>query len=62
MTEKDVYKRQGIVGCVAADEYRDGIIKKHELTRLDKEIDRINHFDVCGAATEPVFLLSLIHI
>ena len=46
----------GIVGCVAADEYRDGIIKKHELTRLDKEIDRINHFDVCGADTEPVFL------
>jgi len=46
----------GIVGCVSVDEYRHNIIKKHELTRLEKEIDRINHFDVCDANTEPVFL------
>ncbi len=46
----------GIFGCVSVDEYRDNIIKKHELTRVEKEIDRINHFDVCNADTEPVFL------
>lgn len=46
----------GTVCCVSVDEYRDGVIKKHELTRVEKEIDRINHFDVCNADTEPVFL------
>ncbi len=46
----------GIVGCVSVDEYRDNIIKKHEFTRVEKEQDRINHFDVCNADTEPVFL------
>lgn len=46
----------GIVGCVSVDEYRTNKIKKHELTRLEKEIDRINHFNVCNTNTEPVFL------
>lgn len=46
----------GIVASVSVDEYRDGIIKKHEFTRVEKEIDRINHFDTCSANTEPVFL------
>ena len=46
----------GIVGCVAVDEYEDNIIKKHEFTRVEKEKDRIRHFDVCDADTEPVFL------
>lgn len=46
----------GIVGCVSVDEYRDNVIRKHEFTRVEKEIDRINHFDVCNANTEPVFL------
>ncbi|MCL1809010.1 MAG: DUF1015 family protein [Clostridiales bacterium] len=46
----------GIVGCVAVDEYEDGTIKRHELTRVEKEVDRINHFDTCNANTEPVFL------
>lgn len=46
----------GIVGCVAVDEYQNNTIKKHEFTRVEKEIDRINHFDVCDADTEPVFL------
>lgn len=46
----------GIVGCVSVDEYNDDVIKKHEFTRVEKEIDRINHFDVCDANTEPVFL------
>ena len=46
----------GIVGCVSIDEYENNTIKKHELTRVEKEIDRINHFDVCDTNTEPVFL------
>ena len=46
----------GIVGCVSVDEYQNDIIKKHEFTRVEKEIDRINHFDICNANTEPVFL------
>lgn len=45
----------GIVGCASIDDYQNNIIKKHELTRHEKEIDRINHFDVCNADTEPVF-------
>ena len=46
----------GIVGCVSVDEYKNNIIKKHEFTRVEKELDRINHFDVCDTDTEPVFL------
>lgn len=46
----------GIVGCFSIDEYQNNIIKKHEFTRIEKEQDRINHFDVCDTNTEPVFL------
>jgi uncharacterized protein (DUF1015 family) len=46
----------GIVGCVSIDEYMENRIKKHELTRVEKELDRINHFDACNANTEPIFL------
>lgn len=46
----------GIVGCVSIDEYRNDTIKKHEFTRVEKELDRINHFDRCNTNTEPVFL------
>lgn len=46
----------GIVGCVSIDEYLDNTIKKHEFTRVEKELDRINHFDRCNTNTEPVFL------
>ncbi len=46
----------GIVGCVSIDEYRNNTIKKHEFTRVEKELDRINHFDHCNTNTEPVFL------
>lgn len=48
--------QSGIVGCAAIDDYRDGLIKRHEFTRVDKEQDRINHFYTCEANTEPVFL------
>lgn len=46
----------GIVGTVSVDEYQNNTIKKHEFTRVEKELDRINHFDICNANTEPVFL------
>ena len=46
----------GIVGTVSVDEYQNNTIKKHEFTRVEKEQDRIRHFDVCNANTEPVFL------
>ncbi len=46
----------GIVGCVSIDEYVNNTIKKHEFTRVEKELDRINHFDYCDMNTEPVFL------
>lgn len=45
----------GFVGCASIDDYQNDIIKKHELTRHEKELDRINHFDICNADTEPVF-------
>lgn len=46
----------GIVGCTAIDDYINNAIKKHELTRADKEQDRINHVDYCNANTGPIFL------
>ena len=46
----------GLAGCVFIDDYINNIIKKHELTRADKEADRINHVDYCDANTGPIFL------
>lgn len=46
----------GIVGCTAVDDYMNNVIRKHELTRADKEQDRINHVDYCDANTGPIFL------
>jgi uncharacterized protein (DUF1015 family) len=45
----------GIVGCASVDDYINGIIKKHELTRTDKEQDRMVHIRVNNANIEPVF-------
>ena len=46
----------GIVGCASVDDYTKGIIKQHELTRTDKEQDRMVHVRVNNANIEPVFL------
>ncbi|NLJ95681.1 MAG: DUF1015 domain-containing protein [Clostridiales bacterium] len=46
----------GIVACASIDDYLNNVIKKHENTREDKEIDRITHVDVCNAQTGPIFL------
>jgi len=48
--------QNGIVGCASIDDYQSGIIKKHEETREDKELDRINHIDICSAQTGPIFM------
>ena len=49
-------KRQfGLVVCAYVPDYMNGIIKKHELTRRDKEEDRMKHVRVCNANIEPVF-------
>lgn len=45
----------GIVACAAVDDYYDDKIKKHELTRPDKEEDRKNHIRVSNMHYEPVF-------
>lgn len=46
----------GLVVCSPVDEYINGRIKKHELTREDKEKDRIRHVDELNANTGPIFL------
>jgi len=46
----------GIVACASIDDYMNNVIKKHELTRADKEEDRCNHVDFCNANTGVVFL------
>lgn len=50
------HKQTGIVACTAIDEFLDGTIKKHELTRETKELDRTKHVDVCNAHTGPIFM------
>ncbi len=45
----------GIVGCAGVEDYLNNTIKKHELTRPDKEEDRMKHVRVLNANAEPVF-------
>lgn len=49
-------EQTGLAGCVSIDDYMNNVIKKHELTRADKEADRIRHVDTCNANTGPIFL------
>ncbi len=46
----------GIMGCASVREYLDNTIRKHELTRKDKEDDRTEHVKVTNAHTGPIFL------
>lgn len=46
----------GLVGCTSIDDYLNNTIKKHEHTRPEKEMDRINHVDYTNANTGPIFL------
>ena len=52
----DGRSQKGIVACASIDDYMNNVIKKHENTRADKELDRINHVDICNAQTGPIFL------
>ena len=54
--EMDGRKQTGIVACASVDDYVNNVIKKHENTREDKELDRIRHVKTCGAQTGPIFL------
>lgn len=47
----------GIVACSSIDDYVNGTIRKHENTREEKEIDRINHVDRTNAQAGPIFLV-----
>lgn len=47
----------GLVACSAIDDYQNNLIKKHENTRTDKELDRICHVDITNAHTGPIFLV-----
>ncbi len=46
----------GLVAAASSQDYLDNVIKKHELTRIDKENDRMRHIETLGAQTGPVFL------
>src|SRR5687768_2855775 len=50
------HSQVGLVAAASCQEYIDGIIKKHELTRPDKEDDRVRHIETLNSQTGPVFL------
>ncbi len=50
------HSQTGIVCCTSIDDYLNGVIKKHELTKEDKEKDRTNYVLSCNANTSPIFL------
>ena len=52
----DGRSQTGIVACASIDDYLNGVIKKHENTRTDKEEDRIRHVDALNTQTGPIFL------
>lgn len=50
------HTQAGIVAVCSVDEYEQGVIKRHELTREEKERDRIEHIGALGCQTGPIFL------
>ncbi|HCX61267.1 DUF1015 family protein [Sedimentibacter sp.] len=55
------HEQTGLVCCLSVDDYLNDRIKKHEHTRNDKELDRINHVMYCNANTGPIFLMHEAH-
>lgn len=51
------HAQTGLVAAASCEEYRRGIIKKHEFTRPDKEDDRVRHIETLNSQTGPVFLV-----
>ena len=54
--EQDGHAQTGIVCAAALADYADGTIRRHELTRRDKEDDRVRHIEATGCQTGPIFL------
>lgn len=52
----DGREQTGLIVCVSIDDYMNKTIKKHELTREDKELERTTHIEILGANTGQVFL------
>ena len=50
------HQQYGLMACVSAEEYERDLIKKHELTRQDKEDDRTRHVADTDCNAGPVFL------
>jgi uncharacterized protein (DUF1015 family) len=50
------HSQVGLVAAASCEEYLRGVIKKHELTRIDKEDDRVRHIETLNSQTGPVFL------
>lgn len=53
----DGRSQTGIAACSSIDDYQNGVIRKHEKTREDKELDRIRHVDITNTHTGPIFLV-----
>jgi uncharacterized protein (DUF1015 family) len=53
---QEPHEQTGLVACCSVDEYDRGVIRRHELTRRDKEDDRTRHMLTIHAQTGPVFL------
>jgi uncharacterized protein (DUF1015 family) len=51
------HSQVGLVAASSCEDYLNGVIKKHELTRPDKENDRVRHIETLNAQTGPVFLV-----
>ena len=51
------HSQVGLVAAASCEDYLKGVIKKHELTRPDKEDDRIRHIEALSSQTGPVFLV-----
>ena len=55
------HSQLGLVAAASCEEYIDGVIKKHEFTRPDKEDDRVRHIEALNSQTGPVFLTYKAH-
>ena len=51
------HSQTGLVAAASCEDYLKGIIRKHELTRPDKEDDRVRHIEALNSQTGPVFLV-----
>jgi len=55
------HRQVGLVAAASCEDYLQGMIKKHEHTRPDKEDDRVHHMEALGSQTGPVFLVYRAH-